>query len=104
MVLLLVCYVLRSYEGPIKDTTGLAKLGLGPPPEELEKIVSEVIPLGRMGTREEVAMAAVFLASPAASFVSGTTLIVDGGAWLYSPTLISRDTLNMMQQQRKSKL
>lgn len=35
-------------------------------------------PMGRMGTPEEVASAAVFLASPAASFVSGTNLIVDG--------------------------
>ena len=35
-------------------------------------------PMGRMGRPEEVANAAVFLASPAASFVSGTNLIVDG--------------------------
>ena len=35
-------------------------------------------PMGRMGTAEEVASAAVFLASPAASFVTGTNLIVDG--------------------------
>jgi NAD(P)-dependent dehydrogenase (short-subunit alcohol dehydrogenase family) len=35
-------------------------------------------PLGRMGKPEEVASAAVFLASPAASFISGTNLLVDG--------------------------
>ncbi len=35
-------------------------------------------PMGRMGTPEEVANATVFLASPAASFISGTNLIVDG--------------------------
>ena len=35
-------------------------------------------PMGRMGTPEEVANAVVFLASPRASFVSGTNLIVDG--------------------------
>jgi NAD(P)-dependent dehydrogenase (short-subunit alcohol dehydrogenase family) len=36
-------------------------------------------PNGRMGTAEEVARCAVFLASPAASWVTGVNLIVDGG-------------------------
>lgn len=35
-------------------------------------------PMGRMGTPQEVARGVVFLASPAASFVSGTNLVVDG--------------------------
>lgn len=36
-------------------------------------------PLGRVGTPDEIAQAALYLASDAASFVSGTALIVDGG-------------------------
>ena len=36
-------------------------------------------PLGRVGTPEEIAQAALYLASGAASFVTGTALIVDGG-------------------------
>jgi NAD(P)-dependent dehydrogenase (short-subunit alcohol dehydrogenase family) len=41
------------------------------------------IPLGRVGTVEEVASAIVFLASPAAALVTGSSLLVDGGwtAW-----------------------
>jgi NAD(P)-dependent dehydrogenase (short-subunit alcohol dehydrogenase family) len=35
-------------------------------------------PMGRMGRPEEVANAVVFLASPRASFTTGTNLIIDG--------------------------
>ena len=45
---------------------------------EAAKITSE-IPLGRMGTVDEFARAAVWLASPAASFIHGHALMIDGG-------------------------
>lgn len=48
------------------------------PEEEAAKIISN-IPLGRMGTVEEFARAAVWLASPAASFIHGHALMFDGG-------------------------
>ena len=38
----------------------------------------ETVPLGRFGTEAETSAAIVFLLSPAASFISGTTLRVDG--------------------------
>ncbi|MWG33410.1 SDR family oxidoreductase [Halomarina oriensis] len=41
----------------------------------------ERVPLGRVATPEDVARAALFLADPAASFVNGESLIVDGGAF-----------------------
>jgi 3-oxoacyl-[acyl-carrier protein] reductase len=37
-------------------------------------------PMGRYGTPEEIAAGVLFLASPAASFVTGTELVIDGGA------------------------
>jgi NAD(P)-dependent dehydrogenase (short-subunit alcohol dehydrogenase family) len=48
-----------------------------------KKWVLDRIPLGRLGTVEEVAQAVVFLASPAAALVTGSSLLVDGGwtAW-----------------------
>src|SRR5690606_33382678 len=41
--------------------------------------IIEHTPMGRFGKAEEVAGAAVYLASPAASFVNGHTIVVDGG-------------------------
>jgi len=43
----------------------------------------EHIPSGRLGTPREIAAAVVFLLSPAAGFITGTTLQVDGGDRLY---------------------
>ena len=37
------------------------------------------MPLGRFGTADEVARAALFLASPAAAYITGHVLVVDGG-------------------------
>jgi len=47
---------------------------------ETRKWILDRIPLGRAGTVEDVAQAVVFLASPAASLVTGSSLLVDG-AW-----------------------
>ena len=47
------------------------------------KEVNELVPMGRIGKAEEVANAVIFLASDSASYITGTTLFVDGGLTLY---------------------
>ncbi len=50
---------------------------------EAEKALLSLIPDGRVGTPEDIARAAVWLASDASDYVTGTTLFVDGGMTLY---------------------
>jgi 2-deoxy-D-gluconate 3-dehydrogenase len=47
--------------------------------ERTREAIRRRIPLGRQGEPDDIAKAAVFLASPAADFVTGETVIVDGG-------------------------
>jgi NAD(P)-dependent dehydrogenase (short-subunit alcohol dehydrogenase family) len=65
--------------GPI-DTPIFGKSGL-PAPEiaDFRKGVASRVPLARFGTADEVASAAVFLASGESSFISGSEIAVDGG-------------------------
>jgi glucose 1-dehydrogenase len=55
-------------------------------PDEMKELLSE-IPLGRMGKPEEVANLALFLASEDSSYVTGSTLFVDGGMIRHAGTL-----------------
>ena len=65
--------------GPI-DTPGYKNLGLTEEQmEEFKKNVVTAVPMGRMGDPDEIAKAALFLASDDSSYVTGIELFVDGG-------------------------
>uniref|UniRef100_A0A8C0FIU2 Peroxisomal 2,4-dienoyl-CoA reductase [(3E)-enoyl-CoA-producing] n=1 Tax=Bubo bubo TaxID=30461 RepID=A0A8C0FIU2_BUBBB len=63
--------------GPITGTEGYRRLG-----EEASQF--DMIPLQRAGNKTEIAHSTLYLASPLSSYVTGTTLVVDGGSWLTS--------------------
>ena len=59
-------------ETPMLDRAGITS------DEGMRQAVTQLHPIGRMGKSEEVAEAILWLASPKASFVTGTSLLVDG--------------------------
>ena len=64
--------------GPISYPGGNWEMIKGAMPELYDKTLSEM-PLGRFGAPEDVARAVVFLSSPAASYITGTNVVIDGG-------------------------
>ena len=62
--------------GPIDDTEGMRRLA---PTEEARRRTAAAVPLGRLGTRDEIADLALFLCSDAAQFITGAICVCDGG-------------------------
>jgi NAD(P)-dependent dehydrogenase (short-subunit alcohol dehydrogenase family) len=62
--------------GPIEDTEGMRRLA--PDPESRRRAIGSV-PLGRLGTKDEIADLALFLASDAARYITGAVYLCDGG-------------------------
>jgi peroxisomal 2,4-dienoyl-CoA reductase len=73
--------------GPVDGTEGVRRLTT-PASREM---IQEQCPLGRLATIDEVANAALFLCSDAGSFVTGVTLVIDGGLWLRSARALATD-------------
>jgi 2,4-dienoyl-CoA reductase [(3E)-enoyl-CoA-producing], peroxisomal len=66
--------------GPVDGTEGVRRLVT----DAIRRDIEQQCPLGRMAAIDEVSSTALFLVSGAASFISGVTLVVDGGLWLRS--------------------
>ena len=60
-------------------------------PEEAHRRLRALIPMGRMGTAEEVAALVVFLAGPQAGYITGQTIVIDGGVMI--PASSATDTV-----------
>mmetsp|Transcript_2942 Transcript_2942/g.4781 ORF Transcript_2942/g.4781 Transcript_2942/m.4781 type:complete len:295 (-) Transcript_2942:115-999(-) len=75
--------------GPIADTPGMSKLAPGLTPGDVSDMISEGIPLGRMGEAIEIGHAAVFLST--SQYITGDVLVVDGGEWLYKPPMVPKE-------------
>jgi NAD(P)-dependent dehydrogenase (short-subunit alcohol dehydrogenase family) len=89
--------------GPIEGSWGMANVA-SPNPQIVE-MIRRAVPLKRWGTEEDIANTALFLASPAASYITGTIIETDGGVTIASPEM-SRfnsidDLINDPRVQRK---
>ena len=62
--------------GPIDDTEGMRRIA---PTPDIRARIEQAIPVGRYGTKDEMADVALFLSSPAASYVNGAMWLADGG-------------------------
>ena len=65
--------------GPTDDTEGMRRLA--PTPETRQRVERNV-PLGRFGTKDELADLALFMCSSAASYITGAVFHCDGGSTL----------------------
>jgi NAD(P)-dependent dehydrogenase (short-subunit alcohol dehydrogenase family) len=81
--------------GPIAGTEGMKRLGGA----DHERRGGQGVPLGRMGTVEDIAQAAMFLCSPAAEWITGVVLNVDGGSGLAGSANFNANAARLLAEQ-----
>lgn len=84
--------------GPIAGTEGMDRLA----PKGAMEAVAEQVPMQRMGAKADIASAGVFLFSDAASWVTGTQMVVDGGAWHVQGPMLPYPTTSLDPQSLSS--
>ncbi|HEX9138175.1 MAG TPA: SDR family oxidoreductase [Steroidobacteraceae bacterium] len=84
--------------GPIGGTEGMRRLASAATMDEL----TGSIPLRRIGTVDDIAAAAIFLASPWASYVTGTIIAVDGGQSLVGSAPFNQGAARILAQANRT--
>jgi peroxisomal 2,4-dienoyl-CoA reductase len=80
--------------GPIGGTPGMSKLV----PEEIENKTREYMPLYKVGEKWDIAMAALYLSCDSGKYVSGLTMVVDGGLWLSKPRHLPKEAVKQLSR------
>ena len=80
--------------GPIEGTEGMKRLSSA----EAKQAIVAAVPVGRMGTVDDIGQTAAFLASPLASYISGCVVICDGGSNLAGSGRFNAGAEKMLQQ------
>lgn len=70
----------------------------------LQDLYKKIIPLGRMGTSEDVAHVVAFLCSPKSSYITGQNIIVDGGLSLQGQESLARQLTSLNHPSVKEKM
>jgi NAD(P)-dependent dehydrogenase (short-subunit alcohol dehydrogenase family) len=79
--------------GPIDDTEGMARLA---PTPAIRRAMERTVPLGRFGSKQDVANLALFMASDAAAYMTGTVTYCDGGQVLTMGGALSPSAMQQM--------
>ena len=89
--------------GPIADTAGATKLFQTDSHSTGGPQLSDMIPLGVMGEKWDIAMAVLYLVGNAGRWVSGQTLVVDGGALVWRPPWAKKEEVRAFAKAVESK-
>jgi NAD(P)-dependent dehydrogenase (short-subunit alcohol dehydrogenase family) len=81
--------------GPIEGTEGMKRLAS----PEAKQAMAGLIPMRRMGTVDDIGQAALFLASPLASYITGCVVACDGGSNLSGSARFNAGAEQMLREQ-----
>jgi peroxisomal 2,4-dienoyl-CoA reductase len=82
--------------GAIAGTEGMSRLSGG---QDVERF-GEIVAMRRVGTVQDIAATAMFLLSDDASYITGQTIVVDGGAQLHTPEFVTPEIYEMIRTER----